>query len=92
MMQQPYPKLGAAGKLLNQNVTALVNDPLFRRADFDRKRSALLKAVSRARQIAKFQVTQERAKGPPKRGPLPVMEETKKPPGKGWPLDTSMPY
>ena len=60
MMQQPYPKLGAAGKLLNQNVTALVNDPLLRRADFDRKRSALLKAVSRARQFAKFHVMQER--------------------------------
>ena len=60
MMQQPYPKLGAAGKLLNQNVRALVNDPFFRRADFDRRRSALMKAVSRARQFAKFQVTQER--------------------------------
>ena len=49
MMQQPYLKLGAAGKLLNQNVKALANDPFFRRADFDRRRSALMKAVSRAR-------------------------------------------
>ena len=59
-MQQPYPKLGAAGKLLNQKVRALVNDPFFRRADFDRRRSALMKAVSQARQFAKFQVMQER--------------------------------
>lgn len=39
---------------------AVMNSPLFQQSDFIQRRAALQRAISRARQIAKFQVTQER--------------------------------
>jgi len=56
-----------AGKLLNEAVLSLKADPRFRQADFDQRRAAIQRAMSRARQIAKFQVIQER--GLPRRAP-----------------------
>ena len=70
--------LGSAGKFLNQNVKAIVNAPLFQRADFDRRRSVLMKAVSQARQFAKFRVMQERAKGPAEARPFACYGGNKK--------------